>query len=247
MLRRLFGLESGLGKDGKKLKKQAERFSLEFIKINAVIPPDHELLVHYIARDELIFKCSVDLGESQATTVHILYHPIKSRGTTEEFDTPVRIIEKGKLSDTRFLYKTQFVNEDRALKNFFQYLKDVESTQLAELVDYHDRRTHYRLNRRLPVVCRDFNGYKGLTRNISCGGLQVTCGGGIKKGEVIEMRLELDDYHADPIVLIGEVCWVVEDDVDGVRVGLRFLELTDEQREMLKSYISSIRKREHRD
>jgi len=242
MLQRILEIVSGKS-DTRKGKKQPQNFSLDFCKIDALIPPDSPIVISHLTRENIIFKADVNLKEDNNTTIIINYHPIKKKSIFETFDAEINIINKGQLAEKKYLYKARFVNDNsQDIRKFYQYLKDVESTQLKELVDYHDRREYYRLNRILPLVSKSLTGYKALTKNLSCGGLQFTCGGGIKKGDVIQLKLDLDDYHADPIPLKGEVLWVDESMPGETRVGLRFLELEDEQKKMLYDYIEGVRK-----
>jgi hypothetical protein len=242
MLERFFGLAKKV--DDKKTKKLPEPFSLEFCKMEARIPPNKDANISYVTKEEIIFKSSAELKEGAATALEITYHPIKSKGSKVKFEAVMKITKKGQLGEKWYLYQAQYTNDnDPGLKRFFAYLKEIESTQLAELVDYHERRAHFRLNRVLPVVSKSFKGYKGLTKDISCGGVQVTCGGGIKKGDIVQFRLELDDYHADPIQLSGEITWVVDANPAEVRVGIRFVELEDDTLKLLREYIDSISKR----
>lgn len=242
MLQRILEIVSGKS-DKKKGKKTPQNFTLDFCKIDALIPPDSPIIINHLTRENIIFKADVNLEENSNATIVINYHPIKKKSIFETFDSEITIINKGQLAEKRFLYKARFVNENTPeLRKFYQYLNDVENTQLKELVDYHDRRGYYRLNRILPVVSKNLKGYKALTKDISCGGLQFTCSGGIKKGDVIPLKLDLDDYHADPISLMGEVQWVDESLPGETRVGLRFVELSDDQKKLLYDYIESIRK-----
>jgi c-di-GMP-binding flagellar brake protein YcgR len=242
MLQRILEIVSGKS-DAKKGKKQAQCFSLDFCKIDALVPPNSPISIQHITRDDVIFKAGIDLEENRDVTIVINYHPIRKKNIFETFDTRILIVNKGQLAEKKYLYKAKFASEnDQSLRKFYQYLKDVESTQLQELVDYHDRRECFRLNRILPVVSKSLKGYKALTKNISCGGLQFTCGGGIKKGDVISLKLDLDDYHADPISLTGEVQWVDESMPGEARVGLKFIELSNDQKKLLYDYIEGIRK-----
>ncbi len=242
MLQRILEIVGGKSVT-KKEKKPAQCFTLDFCKIDALIPPTDLISIHHITREAVIFKAGVNLEENSNTTIVINYHPIKKKNVFETFDTEITIINKGQLAEKKFLYKARFVNDSGPeIRKFFQYLSDVENTQLKELVDYHDRREYFRLNRILPVVSKSLKGFKALTKNISCGGLQFTCGGGIKKGDVISLKLDLDDYQADPISLMGEVQWVDESLPGETRVGLRFVELSDDQRKLLFEYIEGIRK-----
>lgn len=242
MLQRILEIVSGKS-DTKKGKKQPQNFSLDFCKIDALIPPNFPVIIQHLTRDNIIFKSEVNLEENGNAKIVINYHPIKQKSIFETFDAEITIINKGQLAEKKYLYKARFSNENTPeLRKFYQYLKDVENTQLKELVDYHDRRGYYRLNRILPVVSKNLKGYKALTKDISCGGLQFTCGGGIKKGDIIPLKLDLDDYHAEPLPLMGEVLWVDESMPGETRVGLRFVELSDDQKKLLYDYIEGIRK-----
>jgi hypothetical protein len=242
MLERFFGL--GKKVDDKKTKKLPEPFSIEFCKMEALIPPNNEANISYVTKEEIIFKSAADLRDGQTFELQISYHPLKAKESTITFATVMKLTKKGQLGEKLYLYQAMYTSDnDPGLKRFFAYLKEIETTQISELVDYHERRAHFRLNRVLPVVSKSFNGYKGLTKDISCGGVQVSCGGGIRKGDVVQLRLELDDYHADPIQLTGEISWVADSNQAEVRVGIRFIEVDEETQKLLREYISSIRKK----
>lgn len=230
---------------GKKRKTPVEKFSLEFCKIDARIPPDFACFIQHISDEELIFKSSADLAEGAQSPFKITYYPLKGQFEDfESFETPIRVARKGKIADDSYLYKSHYVNiNDAGLKAFFKYLRNIEALQLHQKVDYKDRRTHFRVNRVLPVFSKHLNKHKGLTRNISCGGLMLSCGGGVKKGDTINFRLELDDFSVDAMQLNGEVCWVDERDPNQVLIGIRFIDLSEDEARILKNYVDSIKRR----
>ncbi|MDQ7821514.1 MAG: PilZ domain-containing protein [Candidatus Eremiobacteraeota bacterium] len=226
-------------------QKSQELFSLEFCKISAIVPPDIEALVQHITRTDIIFKTRAEFKEGEVTPLRIIYHPIEAKGGEEVFATPVKISKKGQLAAQRFLYQASYEGTENAgLKKFFKYLKSIESAQISTLVDYHDRRRHYRLNRVLPVVSKHLKGFKALTRDISSTGLRIACDSGtsVKKGDIISIRLELDDYGTEPLQLNAEICWVADSDPDRMQLGLRFINLTEDEMGVLSCYLEAIRK-----
>lgn len=240
-------LRRGKEEKGKaKGKKTSESFSLEFCKIDAVIPPDVECIVNYISNKEIIFKSPADLPEESQIPFRITYYPMQPvKGSSSvTLDAPLRILKKGQLAVSKFLYKAEYTKmSDGGLKRFFKYLLEVEKTQISKLVDYRDRREHFRVNRVLPVFSKNIRDYKCLTKNISTGGIMLACSEGIKKGDVLSLRLELDDYSTDAIQVNGEVCWVEDEKPGSISIGIKFLDIGDEERALLGKYIGSIRKR----
>ena len=243
MLWRIINIVKGK-MDEEKGKKSKESFSLEFCKIDALIPPDIESSIQFISSEEIIFKSTSNLEEGGQIDFRISYHPVKPpKASLEVLDTQLKLLKKGQLGTEKFLYKAQYVNKNEPnLKKFFKYLKDIEELQIDKKVDYHDRRVHFRVNRVLPVFSKNLKDYKCLTKNISIGGVMLACSGGIKRGDVISLRLELDDYSQDPLQLMGEVCWVEDTQPNQIHVGIRFVEISDFETKILNNYIESIRK-----
>lgn len=242
MLWRIINVVKGTEGKGKKTK---ESFSLEFCKIDALIPPDERVPVQYVSVEEIIFKSLQDLKEDSQIPFQITYYPLKPpKAPGETIQTSLTLVKKGQLATSKFLYKAQYsVKNDPGLKKFFKYLKEIEDLQLDKKVDYHDRRIHFRINRILPVFSKDIKEFKCLTRNLSTGGAMLACAGGVKKGDVISMRLELDDYSEDALLLTGEVCWVEDSIPTQIQVGIRFLDVPEHEQKVLHKYIESIKKR----
>ncbi len=232
--------------EGKKSQKTKESFSLEFCKLEAGIPPDHEVVIKQVNAQEIIFKSTASLKEKEKTPFIVIYHPFEAGKVSQPVELLFNIIiqEKGQLTEKVALYKGHYLNKnEEGLKKFFQYLQKIEITQLDKLVDYHDRRIHYRLNRILPIYSRHIKGYKALTRDISCSGANLTCGGGVKKGDIISLQLEFDDENMVPLQLRGEVCWVDNSSPQQVCVGIKFLDLDSHEHTMINKYIVDIRRR----
>jgi hypothetical protein len=221
-------------------------FSLEFCKLEAGIPPDHEVVIKQVNSEEIIFKSTAALREKEITPFIVIYHPFGGGKSLQPVELLfyIEIHEKGQISDTVALYRAYYVNKkEDGLKCFFQYLKQIEITQLDKLVDYHERRIHFRLNRVLPVYSKHLRGYKALTKDISCSGINLTCGGGIKKGDTISLQLEFDDDNMVPLQVKGEVCWVEDASPQQMRAGIKFLNLDQYEHHMINKYIEEIRKR----
>jgi c-di-GMP-binding flagellar brake protein YcgR len=239
---------SGDGSDpsGKKSRKTRENFSLEFIKLEAGVPPDHEVVIRQVTDTEIIFKSTASLKEKEKTPLIVIYHPFAPGKKIKPVELLfyVTITEKGQLSDTVALYKASYIDKNEpGLKHFFQYLQQIEVAQLDKLVDYHERRIHYRLNRVLPIYSKHLKGFKGLTRDISSTGVHLSCGGGVKKGDIISLQMEFDDETMMPLHLRGQVCWVDDSLPPQVRVGIKFLDIEEHEQKMLHKYIEDIRKR----
>lgn len=247
MLRRILNMVTGktddTSSDSKKKRKAAEPFSLEFCKVEAKIAPDGDCIIQHITSGELIFKSSRALQEGSQITLQINYFPLK-KGQYEDFeslDVALCITQKGEVAPDTYLYKCAYVNSnDAKIKLFFKYLKDIETLQLHQKVDYKDRRAHTRVNRVLPVFSKHLKTHKGLTKNISCGGLMLSCGGGVKKGDIITFRLELDDYSVDALDITGEICWIDEKDPNQVLIGIRFINLNENEARIIANYVESI-------
>jgi hypothetical protein len=232
--------------EAKKSRKSRESFSLEFIKLEAGIPPDHEVVIKQVTDLEIIFKSTALLKENEKTPMIVIYYPFGSGKKSKPIELLfyLMITEKGQLSDTIALYRARYIDRNEAgLKQFFQYLQQIEVAQLDKLVDYHERRIYYRLNRVLPIYSKHIKGFKALTKDISCTGANLTCGGGVKKGDIISLQMEFDDETMGPLPLRGQVCWVDESTAPQVRVGIKFLNLEEHEHSILNKYIEDIRRR----
>lgn len=108
------------------------------------------------------------------------------------------------------------------------------------------RRNFVRFPVSLPVTFRVLSGdgeeegeeFKGITVDISGGGLQLTASFSPEQGDMVQVRLSLDDSSPRELLLRGEVAWSYPDHwLRLTRFGIRFTEIDEMERERIISYI----------
>jgi len=223
-----------------------ELFLPDICRMKAVIQYESEVSVYYLSTRELAFKSDVTLEVDQEIPLAITYHRWKPEDIHETVTSEVRITAIGKSRGDIFLYKGQFKPESgKGMERFFDYLRQlpIGEPDAEESQDPSERRRFYRLDRVLPIMSRDIEGYRALTGNISLGGIMLLLDGGeLSKGDIINLRLELDEYESKPLHFKSEVCWVVRDESDKLKVGVEFLDLDDEKKMRLTKYMDNVHK-----
>ncbi len=223
-----------------------ELFLPDLCRMKAVINSGKEVAIYYLSTEEVAFKTDVAIETDQDVPFSITYHRWKPNDVYETLDSAVNINAGGKAEGGTFLYKGQFKPcNDPALERFFDYLRHLSGGKPVEDVqqDADNRRKYFRLDRVLPIMSKDIEGFKALTENISIGGVTLICTGGeVHRGDIIDLRLDLDEYEAIPLNFKAKVCWVVQEDSNKTRVGVEFLDLDEFKRERLSNYIENVQK-----
>lgn len=220
-------------------------FSLEHARIDALIPPDKDAEIEYVSNDKIIFKSMADVLPGESTMLQITCFDARCGSKQTIIDITLKIKERGKLNDKRFIYISGYtVKNDPKVLELFGYLSNTDNQAKQAEEDYSERRKHYRLKRALPIVSKNIDGYKALTANISTGGVMLDGGAArdIKKGDVINLRLELDDSTSEPMFLKAEVCWVTAGGKSKMNMGVEFIDLSETERKLIANYIEGIRK-----
>ena len=111
---------------------------------------------------------------------------------------------------------------------------------LERAKDFEGRRER-RVQRTLSLSFKDRNAFvKAYSGNISKGGLFVRTRKPLPKGERFLLKLQLPDL-SDPLKIQSEVAWARETEgeagAEAAGMGLRFLEMTPEERQVLDGYI----------
>ncbi|MHC9543125.1 MAG: PilZ domain-containing protein [Vulcanimicrobiota bacterium] len=232
--------------DERSSRKAPELFQPDLCRMKTLIQSDKEVAVYYLSTEEIAFKTDVVLQVGQKTPLTINYHRWKPIDAHEKVDSVVTITATGKAQGGAFLYKGQFRPDNGfAMKTFFDYLRQISSgiTDDDREQDSENRRRSIRLDRVLPIMSKEIEGFKALTENISLGGAMLLCSGGrISRGDIINLRLDLDEYEALPLQFKAEVCWVVPDESNKMKVGVEFLDLDETKKERLTKYIENVQK-----
>lgn len=232
--------------DERSSREAPELFQTDLCRMKTFIQSDKEVTVYYLSTEEVAFKTDVVLEVGQKTPLTITYHRWEPIDVHEKVDSAVIITAMGKAQGGTFLYKGRFrPDNDPAMEMFFDYLRQIsggipvnDSEQ-----DSDNRRRFLRLDRVLPIMSKEIEGFKALTENISLGGVMLLCSGGkISRGDIINLRLDLDEYEALPLLFKAEVCWVVPDELNKMKVGVEFLDLDETKKERLTKYIENVQK-----
>lgn len=232
--------------DERSSREAMELFQPDLCRMKTVIQYDKEVTVYFLSTEEVAFKTDVVLEVGQETPLAITYYRLKPIEVNEKVDSAVKITATGKAQGGTFLYKGQFKSDnDSAMETFFDYLRQISSGIPVDdrEQDSENRRRSLRLDRVLPIMSKEIEGFKALTENISLGGVMLLCSGGkINRGDIINLRLDLDEYEALPLQFKAEVCWVVPGKSNKMKVGVEFLDLDETKRERLTQYIENVQK-----
>ncbi len=115
----------------------------------------------------------------------------------------------------------------------------------AELLNYEvvldalaiDRRDNVRLPKVVRVTSGDLPGYAGVTEDISVTGSRVSTSGPLETGEIIDLKIELDDPEIPPMTIASQVCWTSRKADNTYHSGLRFQNLDPKKKKMILRYV----------
>lgn len=236
---------------GSRKESFLEVYSLDLCETEGFISPETSISIYYISSEELAFKSRSSLLLGEEYPLEISYCQKKHKGQPDRVQTRILVVAEGKAPEGYWLYKAEFSRSaGPEIQHFFKFLKNlVEETAAADqkAQDEADRRRGMRILRALSVLSKDLSGFKVITTNISEGGIMfIMSGGDINKGDMIRLRLELDDYLSDPMYVKAEVCWVDASDPENLKVGVEFRELNESQQKVISNYITDVTEREKR-
>lgn len=113
---------------------------------------------------------------------------------------------------------------------------------------WEEKRQVERLLAHLGMMSPVVAGFKALSHDLTTVGVRMMCDSELPVGKVIKLRLELDDARLAPLELQGEVIWCAERETTAHHErywgGVRFVELTPEQQELLANFIAETRHQE---
>jgi len=115
------------------------------------------------------------------------------------------------------------------------------AVKLAEAVQ-KEKRQHRRVDITLPVKMKTPRGtIEAETKNISIGGAFICCHKPLPLGE--NFRLTINAPNQDPLTVEAEVVWsninVPDEKIVNRGMGVRFIRITEDDREFLKKAISA--------
>lgn len=239
--------QRNIAQEGNSSSRQApELFQPDLCRMKTSIQCDKEVAIYYLSTEEAAFKADVVLKVGQVIPLTISYHRWKPEDLYEKVNSSLIITATGKAEGGMFLYKGRFnCYNDPALEMFFDYLRQISGGTAGDDSEQRsdNRRRFLRLDRVLPIMSKEIEGFKALTENISLGGVMLICSNGrISRGDIINLRLDLDEYEALPLQFKAEVCWVIPEESNKMKVGVEFLDLDETKKERLTQYIESVHK-----
>jgi len=103
-----------------------------------------------------------------------------------------------------------------------------------------------RIPKTLAVTYQDGESFiKAYAKDISSGGLFISTDNPLKQGEKFHLKLQIPGL-LDPMDIKCEVAWARKQEGDtseaSIGMGVKFFELTDENKELLQPYIKTIAK-----
>ena len=135
---------------------------------------------------------------------------------------------------------------------FGAHFVEMSPEREAELLNFLDRamlgrgslrRIYPRVYHSIEVRCRSRTELKALVRDIGEGGAGLTVDRELQIGEEVTLEISQDGQH--PLWLHGNVLTCVRGDgpTPSFRIGLRFSQLTTEERDALKGYMKGLYRR----
>lgn len=115
----------------------------------------------------------------------------------------------------------------------------------AELLNYEvvldalaiDRRDSVRLPKVVRVTSGDLPGYAGMTEDISVTGSRVSTSAPLETGEILDLKIELDDPEIPPMTIASQVCWTSRKADNTYHSGLRFQDLDPRKKKTILRYV----------
>ena len=108
-----------------------------------------------------------------------------------------------------------------------------------QLPTWEEKRSVLRVQRSLGVMCRQFQGFKGLTFDLTEKGVRFISDGPQELGAVLDIRMEIDDARVPAMEFKAEVLWCLPRD-DKFQFGC-LMRLSPEQQEVLTKFLDFFR------
>jgi hypothetical protein len=103
-----------------------------------------------------------------------------------------------------------------------------------------DNRIAQRANRSFKVISRDLQRFKALCGDISSSGIKLIAEEQIEKGKQLELDLDFDDFRFPKVRFKAEVVWCKPRDETTWWVGMRFIDMQDQEHRLLETYVAFV-------
>lgn len=100
-----------------------------------------------------------------------------------------------------------------------------------------EQRRGVRAQRTFQVFSKQLQGFKALSSDISATGIRLVVTEELQVGSHLELMLNFDDYNFPSVKLVAEVVWCRARDTGSYFAGMRFVEMSDHDRQIAESYI----------
>lgn len=101
-----------------------------------------------------------------------------------------------------------------------------------------------RLDCHICVLSKDLPGYRAVTVDYNCGGVQLEVPGEVEAGARVLVRLEFDVPSLPALECSARVAWCSKYDRKNYRVGLQFVDLDEKARDTLARFEEILKNRE---
>ncbi|HEY4002828.1 MAG TPA: PilZ domain-containing protein [Candidatus Xenobia bacterium] len=112
--------------------------------------------------------------------------------------------------------------------------------ETARPVTVAELRRGRRANRFFQVVSKDLQRFKALCSDISHSGMRLVAQETLEVGRELELDLDFDDFRFPKVRFRCEVVWCRPRDDKSWWVGLRFLDVEEEERRLIETYIGLV-------
>jgi hypothetical protein len=110
----------------------------------------------------------------------------------------------------------------------------------AQNVEVTEHRVAQRANRAFRVVSRDLVRFKAMCGDISSTGIRLIADEAIEMGKTLELDLDFDDFRFPKVRFKAEVVWCKQRDDKTWWIGLRFLDMQDQEKRLLETYVAFV-------
>lgn len=114
------------------------------------------------------------------------------------------------------------------------------ASPVAGSVAVTEHRVAQRANRAFRVVSRDLVRFKAMCGDISSSGIRLIADEEIEVGKQLELDLDFDDFRFPKVRFRAEVVWCKRRDENTYWIGMRFLDMQDQERRLLETYVAFV-------
>ena len=121
------------------------------------------------------------------------------------------------------------------LISWFKWVFKGKQEEQRKSMPSHERRRYRRIPSNMVVTSYKLPDYRTITKDISFGGIRLSLSSPIPKGETVELSIEVDtQLGRRELKLKGEVVWVKRVSPRKYEAGLKFVELSEPQKNALR-------------